>query len=837
MKKIVLLIYLLSTLVTSAQPKNGPSKPLATADHARTQRFDRDWSFLKDSVSGAEWPEYDDARWRRLNLPHDWSIEDLPNQQPGATAGPFSKTSVSTTSTGYAVGGTGWYRKKFVLRPEEKAKTVSIQFDGVYRNADVWLNGHHLGFHPYGYTPFVYDLTPYLRPAGQPNVLAVRVRNQGQNTRWYTGSGIYRHVWLTIADPIHVAPWGVAITTPMVSEKAAQVQVKTALENKSATAMPVTVQVSLQTPDGQVVNSTRKTTTVPAGGHTDATQTVSLAQPKRWSVETPYLYRAIVTIWQGNRKADSLSTPFGVRTIHVDAQTGFTLNGKRVLLKGGCVHHDNGPLGAVAIDRAEERKIELLKANGFNAVRSSHNPPSPTFLDACDRLGMLVIDEAFDMWQRPKKPDDYHLDFDAWWERDLTAMIQRDRNHPSVILWSIGNEISERADSSGLAITQKMVDLVHTLDPTRLTTEAICSFWEHTGTPWEASAKAFALLDVGGYNYEWKHYESDHQQAPTRIMVGTETFAKEAFENWQQVEKHPYVIGDFVWTALDYMGETAIGHSLLQPKGDKDSTAAVLPWPWFNAYCGDLDLIGTKKPQSYYRDVVWRNSPVEMAVHVPIPDGMKETVTNWGWPDERQSWTWSRLEGPDRDGQIQAGSSAEGKSLQVRVFTRSPQVRLLLNGNLMGEQTVPDSSIVAVFTVPYQPGTLEAISLRNGRETGRVALTTASAPHHIRLTADRPMLKAGPDDLAYVTAEVVDVQGRVVPDAAISLSFDVSGAGTLAAVGNGNPTDMASFQQPKRTTFRGRCLAIIRPTDTQGTITVKASATGLAPGEITLTTH
>ncbi|RYF78103.1 MAG: glycoside hydrolase family 2 protein, partial [Cytophagaceae bacterium] len=679
-----------------------------------------------------------------------------------------------------------------------QAKKISIQFDGVYRNVDVWLNGHHLGYHPYGYTPFVFDLTPYLRPADQPNILAVRVRNEGQNTRWYTGSGIYRHVWLTIAEPVHLAPWGIVITTPQVSSRAAQVQISTNVKNDQASAARVAVQVSLQTSDGQFVKGIKKTVTL-----TDqavVTQTLSIPQPTLWSVDTPYLYRATITIWQNNRKVDSLTSQFGIRTIHFDAQTGFTLNGRRILLKGGCVHHDNGP----------------------NAVRSSHNPPSPAFLDACDRLGMLVMDEAFDIWERPKKPHDYHLDFDTWWERDLTAMIQRDRNHPSIILWSIGNEISERADSSGLAITEKMVSLVHKLDLTRPTTEAICSFWEHPGMQWDASAKAFALLDVGGYNYEWKHYESDHQQFPNRIMVGTETFAKEAFENWQQVEKHPYVIGDFVWTAMDYMGETAIGHSLMQLKSEKDSTTAVLPWPWFNAYCGDLDLIGTKKPQSYYRDVVWRNSPIQMAVHAPIPNGMKESVTNWGWPDEHQSWTWP---------------GADGKPLQVRVFTRSSRVQLLLNGHQIGDQTLPDSSIVAVFSVPYQPGTLEAVSLHNGQETGRVRLTTASAAHHIRLTADRPTLKAGPDELAYIYAEVVDAQENTVPTTEASLSFQVSGEGYLAAVGNGNPTDMASFQQPERITYRGRCLAIIRPSETKGTIKVKASANGLQSAEITLVIH
>ncbi|RZK86565.1 MAG: glycoside hydrolase family 2, partial [Hymenobacter sp.] len=330
MKQLVLLLGVLGTLTGGAQQAS-LVWPSAVNSTARTQLFDQDWRFLRDSVPGAEQPSYQDDTWRRLTLPHDWSIEDLPPQQAGTVAGPFARSSAGATSTGYAVGGTGWYRKTFTLPPATGAKRVSVRFDGVYRNADVWLNGHHLGFHPYGYTPFIYDLTPY-----------------------HTGSGIYRHVWLTIAESIHVAPWGITVTTPQVSDSAAQVQVRTVVVNQGSIAAPVTVQVLLQTADGRVVNSTRKTATVAAAGRTDVTQTLTLAQPKRWSVETPYRYRAVVTIRQGSRTVDSLSTPFGVRTIHFNAQTGFTLNDKRIGLKGGCVHHDNGPLGAVALDRAEE---------------------------------------------------------------------------------------------------------------------------------------------------------------------------------------------------------------------------------------------------------------------------------------------------------------------------------------------------------------------------------------------------------------------------------------------------------------------------------------------------
>ncbi|MDB5243026.1 MAG: glycoside hydrolase family protein, partial [Spirosoma sp.] len=767
----------------------------------------------------AEQSTYDDTGWRKLDLPHDWSIEDLPNQSPNLVSGPFSRASPGATSTGYTVGGTGWYRKSFTLDPAESNKVVQIEFDGAYMETDVWINGHHLGYHPYGYTPFHYNLTRYLLPPGQLNVLAVRVKNIGQNSRWYTGSGIYRPVWLTVTEPIRVAPQGVSITTPLVSAKSAQVQINLEVDNATGQSAQVVVETRLIAPNGKTINSSRHVVSVSDTGQTASQHLFTIANPALWSPETPSLYKARVVLVSGKKRLDSVMTTFGVRSIRCDAKSGFVLNGKPLLLKGGCVHHDNGPLGAVAIDRAEERKIELLKANGYNAVRSSHNPPSTAFLDACDRLGMLVINEAFDMWQRPKKPQDYHRFFDEWWQRDLEAMILRDRNHPAVILWSIGNEINERAEPSGLEITKRIVEEVHRLDPTRPATEALCVFWEHRGKVWEDSDKAFALLDVGGYNYEWKHYESDHRRHPDRVMLGTETFAKEAFENWQQVEKHPYVIGDFVWTAMDYMGETAIGHSLIQAKTDKDSTQAVLPWPWYNAWCGDLDLIGFKKPQSYYRDVVWRNRPIAMAVHRPMPEGTKETVTNWGWPDEQQSWSWI---------------GAEGKSLEVRVFSRSPLVRLELNGKLIGEQSIPDTTITATFKVPYAPGILKATSFNNGKPTGSVELKTAGPPHRLRLTADRSTIRANRNDLSYVVVEVIDGAGNVVPSAALPITFELNGVGQLAGVGNGNPTDLSSFQRPEKTTFRGRCLAIVRSTSKAGTIILKASAPPLSPVELVL---
>jgi beta-galactosidase len=536
-----------------------------------------------------------------------------------------------------------------------------------------------------------------------------------------------------------------------------------------------------------------------------------------WSAESPNLYKAVSYIRSNNVVTDSVITPFGIRTIHADAKNGLLVNGHPTELKGGCIHHDNGPLGSATYDRAEERKIEILKQNGFNAIRTSHNPPSTPLLEACDRLGMYVIDEAFDMWQRPKNPEDYHLYFDSNWKKDLTSMIRRDRNHPAVIFWSIGNEINERADSSGLVIEKKLINEVRRLDTTRMITEAICFFWDHPGWKWDTTAKAFALLGVGGYNYQWKEYEPDHIKFPERIMMGTESVPKESWENWQQVEQHPYVIGDFVWTAFDYMGETGIGHSILNNRPD----SFAMTWPWYNAYCGDIDLTGFKKPQSYYRDVVWDRSPVEIAVHRPLPDTMKEIVSYWGWPDEMQSWTWH---------------VADGKPMEVRVFSKARHVRLELNGKIVGEQDIPANSITAVFTVPYQPGTLKAIVSDNGSGKGTKTLQTTGSSARVRLTPDRSSISSAAGDLSYVTVEIVDQQGNIVPDAEVPLQFEIAGTGELAATGNANPSDMASFTKPERKTFRGRCIAIVRSNGDKGMITVRVKAKGLESGETQIET-
>lgn len=811
---------------------SGPanSSTAAVAPGLGEQSFDSGWLFYRGDAAGAEKPDFGDVSWRALDLPHDWSIEDLPSRPeaagknaPGTSSpiqtGPFdSELSQGQASTGWVVGGAGWYRKHFSVAKLSASARVEAVFDGVYMNADVWLNGMHLGNHPYGYTGFAFDLTDHLRRDGD-NVLAVRVRNEGKNSRWYSGSGIYRHVHLRVSRGVRIPLWGVQVTTPDVSKDTAMVKVVTCVEKHGDLPDAVTVRLRLVDPSGGEVGVRESLVEFGNDGQSQVGLAVAVLDPTLWSPKSPRLYRVEVGVASGDTILDGAVVPFGIRLIEVDAASGLRINGETVKLKGGCLHHDNGVLGAAAIDRAEERRVELMKRNGFNAIRTSHNPPSPAFLDACDRLGMLVIDEAFDMWKVAKNPEDYHAHFAEWSDRDLESMILRDGNHPSVVFWSIGNEIPERADPEGVEIAKRLSAAARRLDPTRPVTAAICNFWEKPGRAWDESAPAFEQLDVGGYNYEWKRYEPDHELFPRRVMMGTESFPAEAFENWQMVEQHPYVIGDFVWTGMDYLGESGIGHTYLS--GDK--AEQLMPFPWFNAWCGDIDIIGGKKAQSYYRDVVWGDSKLEMAVQRPIPAGRSEELSRWGWSDELRSWTWP---------------GAEGKALKVRVYTTGDQVHLLLNGKQVGTSPVSSATkLKAEFDVAYAPGELKAVAMKNGKEIAVLAFKTAGKPSKLALKADRTRIRRSRNDLSYVTVEVHDEAGNVVPDAAVPVTFSLQGPAGLAGVGNANPKDMASFRQPRRTTFRGRCLAVVRPTGAAGEISLRAQAEGLATASVVIQTR
>jgi len=805
---ILLGLFLLPVLGSCVQQKQTRIETL----------FDDDWKFQLGDVQSAENPFLKDDAWCSLDLPHDWSIENLPNQVTGKVIGPFSNESIGTTATGYTVGGTAWYRKTFTLDNDRRFSQILINFDGVYMNSEVWVNGKLVGNHPYGYTAFQFDITEFLNPAGKPNVIAVKVKNEGKNSRWYSGSGIYRHVWLIQKQPVHIVHDGVFVNTEKISENEADITVSATVENTATDNAEGQLQIRIIDGNGKLAaTSETPVKNIPTGTE-DIIQRIKVPQAKLWSDETPNLYTAEVQVVANGKVADQTTTTFGIRTIHFDAKTGFTLNGKTVLLKGGNLHHDNGFLGSATIDRAEERRVELMKTNGFNAIRASHNPPSKQFLDACDRLGVLVLDEAFDQWVRPKNPDDYHLYFREWWKKDLKSMIYRDRNHPSVIFWSIGNELNERADSIGYEIRKELAAEVHRLDSTRPVTEGVCEFWDHWGRKWETAAPVFTDLDVAGYNYLQKAFESDHAEYPDRIIVSTESYAAEAYTYWQGVEKHSYVIGDFVWTGMDHLGETGCGHSKI---GEKPGPRVGLqPWPWFSNYSGAIDLCGNKKPQSYYRDVVWNNSTIEMMVHSPIPEGMVETYSYWGWPDEYPSWNWN---------------GNEGKLMDVRVFSKSPMVRLELNGKVIGEQAIDtNTGITANFKVPYESGVLKAIAVDNGKEVAVKELKTTGAPAKIKLTADRLKINASRNDLSYIQVEITDDQGNAIPDASIPVTFTVSGVGEIAGSGNANPTDSESFNNKICKTFRGQALAILRPlkNNKKGTIRLMAEANGLVPDEI-----
>ena len=776
----------------------------------RTLLFDGNWSFHLGGAQGAESPGFDDSQWRKLDLPHDWSIEDLPN-----TSSPFNPNAISQVNGGFTTGGTAWYRKSFTLRPEQKGKRIVIQFDGVYMNAEVWLNGQSVGSHPYGYTSFWFDITDKVK-SDSANVLAVKVRNEGENSRWYSGSGIYRHVWLKTLEPTHIAQWGTYITTRDVSASSAKVSIKTKVLNETDQTSQTALLSRVLNSKGQLVVEIESRHTIPAHSSYEFEQLVELKDPSLWSPDSPTLYTAESVVNQNSKTIDLLRTQFGVRSIAFDVAKGFLLNGQPLKLKGGCLHHDNGPLGARAFDRAEERRVELLKASGYNALRLAHNPPSPAFLEACDRLGMLVIDEAFDMWSEGKNPHDYHLFFDEWWQRDVESMILRDRNHPSIIIWSIGNEIPNRTRPEVVKLAQELGDYIRRMEPTRPITSAVNDLREDKD-PY------FATLDVAGYNYaaggdhlKQSLYEFDHNRLPKRIMYGSESYPLEAFDSWMNVIDHPYVVGDFVWTAFDYIGEASIGW-----RGYWQEQSF---YPWTLAYCGDIDTCGWKRPQSYYRDALWKENQLSIFVKPPTPsypiNPNRQSWSKWHWHDVVANWNW---EGHERE------------PLQVSVYSSCDEVELLLNGKSLGRKpTNRSTAYTATWDVPYQAGVLHAVGYNGGRATSFVDLKSAGPPSAITLTPDRARIVADNQDLSYVTVELVDAKGGRNPTAENSIRFAVDGPGTIVAVANANPISTESYQRPQRKAWQGRCLVIVKSTQQAGPITITASSSGLRPAKVVL---
>ena len=494
----------------------------ALVKNERDQLFDHDWKFFLGDDPKAGTSDFKDNTWRNVVLPHDWSIE-----------GNFSPVNPMGKDGGYLPAGIGWYRKTFTVPADWKGKSISVYFGGVYMSSEVFINGKSLGVYPYGYSSFSYDLTPYLT-YGKENTIAVRVDNSKQvNSRWYSGSGIYRHVWLTMTNNVHVARWGTAIATPKVSAKEATVEVSTVVKNETDKPQHVRVKAELLTANGKKAGNGYIDIDVAAASEKEVKQTIRVTKPNLWTPENPNLYNCQIQVISGNNVVDNVTTKFGIRSIEFTAQNGFKLNGITVKINGGCVHHDNGCLGAAAYDRAEERKVELLKAAGFNLVRTSHNPPSEAFLDACDRLGLLVIDESFDGWRTKKTEFDYSLYFDKWWEKDIAAMVKRDRNHPSIIMWSTGNEVIERKEPQAVETAKMLANGVRKYDTTRPVTSAMTA-WDKD---WEIFDPLMAAHDVAGYNYQLHHAIEDHKRVPSRIIMQTESFPRDAFANWKLVTR------------------------------------------------------------------------------------------------------------------------------------------------------------------------------------------------------------------------------------------------------------------------------------------------------------
>jgi len=788
-KKQIVLLLIVTVSSFSGYAQNGME---------RKQLFDYDWKFFLGDASEAKATDFNDESWRKLDLPHDWSIE-----------GKIHPKNPTGGGGGFFPAGIGWYRKTFQAPDAWKTKKTAIYFEGVYMNSEVFINGKSLGVYPYGYSSFSYDLTPYLN-FGKENVIAVRVDNSQQvNSRWYSGSGIYRHVWMMVTDPVHVAHWGVGITTPVVSAKKATVLVKTTVKNETSAAQSVVVKTLLWNKSSKSGGNGQMKIMLPANSEKEITQTIQISKPMLWTPETPHLYQAQIQVLKDKKVLDDTKTAFGIRSIKFTAENGFQLNGKTVKLNGGCVHHDNGCLGAAAFDRAEERKIELLKAGGFNAVRTSHNPPSEAFLNACDKLGLLVMDESFDCWKVGKNNNDYSKYFNQWWHRDLETMILRDRNHPSIIMWSIGNEIPERGDHSAIETAKMLANAIKKIDTDRPITSAIVN----NGKDWSKFDTLMAVHDVAGYNYNLYTAPDDHKRVPSRIIVQTESYPKDAFNNWKLVQENNFVIGDYVWTAMDYLGESGIGRWYYS--GDVPGEH----WennffPYHGAYCGDIDLIGWRKPISHYRSMLYNNNEkLYMAVREPEPEPLEIKTTWWSVYPTWESWTWPGF---------------EGKTIQIEVYSKYPKVRLYQNNKLIGEQTTTrEQQFKATFSVPYSTGVVKAVGVENDKEMESTMLQTAGVAAKLKLSADRKEILANGQDLSFVTIEITDKDGVFQPNATDRLHFKIDGPGTIAGVDNADLKDVEQYVGNTRKVWKGRALVVIKSNHHTGEIKLSVTSNGL----------
>ena len=803
--------------------------PSAVTVSERRTSFNADWRFFKGEAAGAEQPQFDDLSWRIVRLPHDWAIE-----------GPFDPK-LNPHTGALPIFGTGWYRKSFTLPDSAKGRYIAVEFDGAMNNSQVWLNGHLLGGRPYGYIGFEFDLTPFLKFGGETNVLAVRLTPEDRSSRWYPGAGIYRNVWLIGTGPVRVAHWGTYVTTPSVSDDQATVSVKTDLVNRSDKPAEVTLRSSILDREGGVVGAADLAASIPPNGTVTLPATLNVAHPRRWDINDPYLYTLVSEIKMRGEVVDRYTTPFGIRTIAFDKGKGFFLNSRHLKLQGVCNHHDLGALGAAVNRRATERQLEILKAAGVNAIRTSHNPPSPELLEYTDRMGLLVDDEAFDMWRLPKNPNDYSKHFDAWSERDLRDMAHRDRNHPSIILWSIGNELPEESQPDGALVARRLARFFHEEDPSRPTT-ANFDEWQQT-----LKNKLAEEVDVAGFDYQPARYELILHQHPNWILVGSETASCvssrgvyhlpiEKYDKHPSLqltsydviappwaycpdvefayqEKLPQVLGEFVWTGFDYIGEPT---PFFWKGEDMDLSAP--DWPARSSYFGMIDLAGFPKDRYYLYQSQWSTKPM---VHL---------LPHWNW------------------------QGREGQPIPVMAYSNAPEVELFLNGRSLGKKArfsdqwemtvstavIPEGKFTSkyrrIWQVPYEPGELKAVAYQDGKQVAVDVVRTAGAPARVKLRPDRGTIADDGDDLSFVTVRIEDKDGNLCPLADNLVHFEVTGAGTIAAVDNGNAATDEPFQADHRKAFNGLALVIVRSKpDAPGRIQVVATSSGLAQDAVEIT--
>ncbi len=729
----------------------------------RSTRFTRGWQFFKGEAAGAQSASFDDAKWRYVDLPHDWSIE-----------GPFAENWAS--GTGYLPAGVGWYRKKFICPDDLEGRRVSIRFEAVYHNSQVWCNGQLVGSRPFGYIPFEFDLTPLLR-VGQENVIAVRVDHSDfADSRWYPGSGIIRDVFLNVTDDLHIATGGIFITTPTAVRDSAHIVLSTTVKNESATDVPVTVVSTIIDAQGQDVGRTQSQFSIAAGGQWDFDQSTSIAWPSLWSPTNPALYDLKTQVIRDGNVVDECHTPFGVRTFHFDPDKGFSINGQAMKLKGVCLHDDAGALGAVTPAAVWDAGLRRLRDAGCNAIRTSHNPPPTELLDLCDRLGFLVMDEAFDEWTRGKKKwvhgvnrglpsfDGYHTYFANWAKIDLRDMLLRDRNHPSIILWSIGNEIDFKNDpyppnSDELPpVAAMLIKVIKQYDLTRPVTAACAS----------VPTNLFCdELDVVGYNYQEPLYAADHAAHPARVIYGSEN--KHTAAAWQAVARNDYIAGQFLWTGIDYLGEAA-------------------PWPNRSRSSGLLDLAGFEKPQYYFRKSLWTDQPM-----------------------------------------VYLDPASKG----ITCYTNCQSVELFQDGQLVSEKPLPDDRMIT-WPVLFTGSTLKAVGKNAGAAVCSFELKKPGAPGRIAIKADVESLKPDGRDLAQIEACITDADGNVVTDASSLVHCTIHGPGRLLGMESGDPDSHESYQADFHKAYRGHLLIYVQSTGMPGNILVQLTAQGLSPAQATI---